>query len=110
MQYRLAYIHSIDSSKAHEWRSAPQTRFQLRYRAGSATRTPLLSSTGGMGMETKLSIRVTVSDKSGNVVARYVMDHNDTEQRRVLGMQCRNAFEAGQSVFTQPISCETRGR
>ncbi len=61
-------------------------------------------------METKLSVRVTVSDKSGNVVARYVMDHNDTEQRRVLGMQCRNAFEAGQSVFTQPISYETRSR
>lgn len=32
----------------------------------------------------------------------YVMDHNDPAQRRVLGEQCRNAFEAGQVVMTGP--------
>lgn len=36
-------------------------------------------------------------------VAHYVMDHDDPSQRRVLGEQCRNAFEAGQSVVTNPI-------
>lgn len=33
----------------------------------------------------------------------YDMDHDDAKQRRVLGEQCRNAFEAGQCVVTYPI-------
>lgn len=33
----------------------------------------------------------------------YVMEHNNEEQRRVLGMQCRNAFEAGQCISTVPL-------
>lgn len=32
----------------------------------------------------------------------YHMDHDDQTQRRVLGEQCRNAFEAGQCVVTYP--------
>lgn len=32
----------------------------------------------------------------------YTMDHDDQAQRRVLGEQCRNAFEAGQCVVTYP--------
>lgn len=32
----------------------------------------------------------------------YDMDHNDPVQRRVLGEQCRNAFEGGQVVVTYP--------
>lgn len=30
------------------------------------------------------------------------MDHDDPAQRRVLGEQCRSAFEAGQCVVTIP--------
>lgn len=30
----------------------------------------------------------------------YVMDHDNTDSRRVLGAQCRYAFEAGQVVAT----------
>lgn len=30
----------------------------------------------------------------------YSMDHDDQAQRRVLGQQCRNAFEAGQVIVT----------
>lgn len=30
----------------------------------------------------------------------YQMDHNDHAQRRVLGEQCRNAFEGGQVIVT----------
>jgi hypothetical protein len=38
---------------------------------------------------------------SGPVTA-YTMDHNDVSERRVLGEQCRNAFEGGQVVVTMP--------
>lgn len=33
----------------------------------------------------------------------YTMDHDDQAQRRVLGEQCRNAFEAGQCVITSVV-------
>ena len=33
---------------------------------------------------------------------KYFLDHDDQSQRRVLGEQCRNAFEAGQCVVTYP--------
>ncbi|MBN8224897.1 MAG: hypothetical protein J0L89_08790 [Xanthomonadales bacterium] len=33
----------------------------------------------------------------------YTMDHDDQAQRRVLGEQCRNAFEAGQCIVTIPL-------
>lgn len=36
-------------------------------------------------------------------IARYIMDHDDPAQRRVLGEQVRNAFEAGQVVLTHPV-------
>lgn len=32
----------------------------------------------------------------------YVMNHDDPGERRVLGEQCRNAFEAGQVIVTYP--------
>lgn len=38
----------------------------------------------------------------GHLMRRYVMDHNDIQQRRVLGEQCRNAFEGGQRIVTYP--------
>lgn len=34
----------------------------------------------------------------------YIMNHDDAQQRRVLGIQCRNAFEAGQSIRTSPVT------
>lgn len=34
----------------------------------------------------------------------YLMDHDDQTQRRVLGEQCRNAFEAGQVIVTFPVA------
>ncbi len=34
---------------------------------------------------------------------KYVMDHDDPIQRRVLGEQCRNAFEGDQMVVTYPL-------
>lgn len=33
---------------------------------------------------------------------KYTMNHDDQAQRRVLGEQCRNAFEGGQRVVTYP--------
>ena len=50
-----------------------------------------------------LAIKVTVTDRHGHLVRQYVMDHDDQVQRRVLGEQCRNAFEAGQAVSTTPL-------
>lgn len=32
----------------------------------------------------------------------YTMNHNNPAERRVLGEQCRNAFEAGQVIVTYP--------
>lgn len=40
----------------------------------------------------------------GIVFRDFTMDHNDPAQRRVLGEQCRNAFEAGQCVLTYPVA------
>lgn len=51
-----------------------------------------------------LLIKVTITDKSGAIIRRYVMDHNDPAQRSVLGQQCRLAFEAGQTVQTVPLN------
>lgn len=36
-------------------------------------------------------------------IRQYVMDHDDASQRKVLGMQCRNAFEGGQVIVTYPV-------
>lgn len=33
----------------------------------------------------------------------YTMNHDDPVQRRVLGEQCRNAFEGGQRIVTYPM-------
>jgi hypothetical protein len=59
-----------------------------------------------MREEGKLLIRIVVEAPDGDgvdrVIADYVMNHNDPQQRRVLGEQCRNAFEANQSMFTYP--------
>ena len=38
----------------------------------------------------------------------YRMNHDDPTQRRVLGEQCRNAFEAGQCVVTIPETGHAR--
>lgn len=44
------------------------------------------------------------SFQSGSTAFKqYVMDHDDQSQRRVLGEQCRNAFEGGQVIVTMPI-------
>lgn len=51
-----------------------------------------------------LWIFVEILDNEKNVITQYWMNHNDETQRRVLGEQCRNAFEGGQSVFTCPVS------
>lgn len=49
-----------------------------------------------------LLITVTVTNPDGTMFRQYVMDHDDIQQRRVLGEQCRNAFEAEQSISTTP--------
>jgi len=35
-----------------------------------------------------------------DIVADYVMDHDDQTQRKVMGEQCGNALRAGQTVTT----------
>lgn len=56
-------------------------------------------------MEQKLLVHVEVwseEDERGqrHLLKQWVMDHNQAEQRRVLGEQCRSAFEAGQKIVT----------
>jgi len=50
-----------------------------------------------------LKIRVIVTNPDGTKFRDYVMDHDKEDQRRTLGAQCRNAFEAGQSIQTIPL-------
>lgn len=49
-----------------------------------------------------LLIKVQIFNSNGTLLRSYTMDHDDQTQRRVLGEQCRYAFEAGQSVTTTP--------
>ena len=49
--------------------------------------------------------RVTVEVwDHGILINKYIMNHNDVFQRRVLGEQCRNAFEGGQRIVTYPTA------
>ena len=50
-----------------------------------------------------MKVLVEVYDEDGDRIRRYEMDHDDPAQRRVLGIQCRNAFEGGQSIHTSPV-------
>lgn len=57
-------------------------------------------------MSLKVQVLVFAYNANINVDApkvAYQMDHDDPTQRRVLGAQCRAAFEAGQTVLTHPI-------
>lgn len=49
-----------------------------------------------------LLIRVEIEDADGQLLHSYVMNHDDPQQRRVLGEQVRNAFLANQTVITYP--------
>lgn len=55
-----------------------------------------------MKVHVEVYASIAALENSDPPLADYIMDHNDPEQRRVLGMQCRNAFEAGQCVLTWP--------
>lgn len=48
-------------------------------------------------------VAVEVWDVDGTKLREFVMDHDDQAQRRVLGEQCRNAFEGGQRIVTYPV-------
>lgn len=39
-------------------------------------------------------------ERGDDPIAAYVMNHDSTKERRLLGIQCRNAFEAGQMIRT----------
>ena len=49
-----------------------------------------------------LYVRVAVWAANGALIRAYTMNHDDPLQRRVLGEQCRNAFEGGQRIVTYP--------
>lgn len=51
-----------------------------------------------------VEVHVSMEDfcRGHGPIRRYEMDHDDPIQRRVLGEQCRNAFEGGQCVVTRP--------
>lgn len=40
----------------------------------------------------------------GSLVGKWELDHDDPAERRVLGIRCRDAFEAGLSVRTYPAT------
>lgn len=50
-----------------------------------------------------LIIGVEVWGQNGVLLRLYQMNHDDPVQRRVLGEQCRNAFEGGQRIVTYPV-------
>ena len=49
------------------------------------------------------TIAVRVYNKDGTLYRRYLMDHNDKQERVRLGEGCRDAFSAGQAVLTAPV-------
>ena len=51
-----------------------------------------------------MQVEVWNADKS--LHRAYTMNHDDQTQRRVLGEQCRNAFEGGQRIVTYPVKRE----
>lgn len=54
-------------------------------------------------MKVKVEVYASKKDyESAHPIREYVMDHDDKTQRRVLGEQCRNAFEGGQVIVTMP--------
>ena len=55
-----------------------------------------------------LLVCVEVWDKNESLVRDYTMNHDDPAQRRVLGEQCRNAFEGGQTIVTYPVPASAR--
>lgn len=59
-------------------------------------------------MKIRVCVYANQRAMSGGIPLKsYIMDHDDQEQRRVLGMQCRFAFEAGQCITTAPIPSKT---
>ena len=49
------------------------------------------------------ALRITVEIwNDQRLLRKYTMNHDDQGERRVLGEQCRNAFEGGQRVVTYP--------
>jgi hypothetical protein len=56
-----------------------------------------------MNIRVEVYESITDHDKGCmHAIKRYLMNHNDPDQRRVLGEQCRNAFEGGQVIVTYP--------
>lgn len=47
---------------------------------------------------------LTDYENGADPIACYAMNHNREAERRVLGQQCRYAFEAGQMMLTYPSS------
>jgi uncharacterized protein YicC (UPF0701 family) len=64
----------------------------------------VFDNTGIQQFEKPHEIMRVVMDMKAVIYRLYDVDHNDPAQRRVLGEQCRNAFEAGQCVLTYPVS------
>lgn len=46
-------------------------------------------------------------ERGAHPIIDYMMNHDSAEERRVLGQQCRHAFEHGQVVLTYPEADET---
>ena len=49
-----------------------------------------------------LLINVQILNRDGTLFRSFTMNHDSQTERRVLGEQCRYAFEAGQAVTTTP--------
>jgi uncharacterized protein YicC (UPF0701 family) len=64
----------------------------------------VFDNTGIQQFEKPHEIMRVVMDMKAVIYRLYDMDHNDPAQRRVLGEQCRNAFEAGQCLLTYPVA------
>lgn len=54
----------------------------------------------------KVTVEVHASvrdlDEGRAPLKQYTMNHDNKAERRVLGEQCRYAFEAGQAIVTYP--------
>lgn len=55
-------------------------------------------------MRIQVEVYKTPDLNPDELIVSYIMEHDNITERRVLGEQCRNAFEGGQTVVTHPVA------
>lgn len=66
----------------------------------ASTANPHLNGDAMLNVCIEIYASVTAFEDGEDPITTYIIDHDDDNQRRNLGAQCRSCFEAGQMVVT----------